>query len=530
MAELWEVAGPDDVSPLVRPGSLVAGKYRIEALLGRGGMGSVFRALHLSLSRAVALKVISPRLARSPDARRRFENEAKAVARIRSRHVVEVFDSGELEDGTPFIAMELLEGEPLSKRLHREGALPLPVAGRILTQVGRALTRAHELGIVHRDLKPENIFLVYGADEAGGDDGLLVKVLDFGIAKLVQVSGDESGLTHTGAAIGTPSYMSPEQARGRKDIDVRSDLYSLGLVAFTIVTGRRAFSAETVGDYVFQVFNEGFPSARATRPDLPVAIEAWFARACAVELGERFSSAKELVDAFASTIAGAMTTSAPKLATTSAGSVPATRIEVVTPGAPALRRPPRGADAIADAEEPPSLTAAPTASATLSDGSSDAQTGRGRVAPVSSRRRWLVAGLALLVPAAAIATILATSRDASLDGASSTTTETEPKQPAVGATPPSSPITAPSDVELPVVSNAGLAPVPSAVAPDVATSAASQKLPAKSPTATTTKPVPAVGSAPSIAASAAAPKTPPGGACALSSECASGVCVAEQCR
>jgi serine/threonine protein kinase len=514
----------------VRPGSLVAGKYRIESLLGRGGMGSVFRSVHLSLSRPVALKVISPRLARSSDARRRFENEARAVARIRSRHVVEVFDSGELEDGTPFIAMELLEGEPLSKRLHREGALSLPVAGRILAQVGRALSRAHELGIVHRDLKPENIFLVYGADDMGSDDGLLVKVLDFGIAKLVQVSGDESGLTHTGAAIGTPSYMSPEQARGRKDIDVRSDLYSLGLVAFTIVTGRRAFSAETVGDYVFQVFNEGFPSACATRPDLPVAIEAWFARACAVKLGERFTSAKELVDAFTSTIAGA-TGSAPKLTPMLAGNVPATRIEVVTPEISALRRPPRAADAIADAEESPSLTAVPTASATLSEGQSDARNDRGRVVPASSRRRWLVAGIALLVPAAAIGAVLATSGDSSRNGASSATSEAEPPRPAASATSPSTAVAVPSGVEPPVAADAGLATAPSIGALDAATAVASQKPPVKSPTATATaKPIPAASSAPSVVSSVAAPKVPAGGACALSSECASGICVAEQCR
>src|SRR5580704_3649840 len=172
-------------SPLVAPGAIVAGKYRLEAIIGEGGMGSVWAATHTGLGQAVAIKFVSKEFVSSSEALRRFDAEAKAAAQLRSRHVVQVFDNGTLEDGTPYIAMELLRGENVYSRVHRAGPVPVPEAIEILVQCCKALGRAHGAGIIHRDIKPDNIFLAQSEDEA-----ILVKVLDFGIAKFANGPND----------------------------------------------------------------------------------------------------------------------------------------------------------------------------------------------------------------------------------------------------------------------------------------------------------------------------------------------------
>src|SRR5687768_3981364 len=224
--------------PSTLPGTIIAGKYRLDGMIGRGGMGSVWSTMHLGLGQRVAVKLIAKRYASSREARQRFDLEAKAAAQLRSRYVVQVFDNGETEDGTPYIVMELLEGESLDHRIERRGPVPLDQALRIVGQVGRALIRAHGLGIVHRDLKPENIFLTRSDEDDGGE---IAKVLDFGIAKIKTSDGGGSA-TRTGTVLGTPLFMSPEQARGLKSVDHRTDLYSLGMVTFTMLTGRNAFA------------------------------------------------------------------------------------------------------------------------------------------------------------------------------------------------------------------------------------------------------------------------------------------------
>src|SRR5579859_5347332 len=278
-------------SALVAPGAIVAGKYRLDAVIGEGGMGAVWAATHTGLGQAVAVKFISKEFITSPEALRRFDSEAKAAAQLRSRHVVQVFDNGTLEDGTPYIAMELLRGENVHARVHRAGPVPLNEAVEILSQCCRALTRAHAAGIVHRDIKPDNIFLTQTEEE-----GILVKVLDFGIAKFASGPNDHSS-TRTGAVLGTPLYMSPEQARGLKTIDYRTDLYSLGLVAYTMLTGNLAFSSESFGDLLVQICTAPLPSLCANAPWLPAAMEPWFQRACARDPSARFVSAQELTDA-----------------------------------------------------------------------------------------------------------------------------------------------------------------------------------------------------------------------------------------
>ena len=217
--------------------TLVAGKYRLIREIGRGGMGAVWEAQHASLGHLVAIKFIDASYAESMEARQRFENEARAAASLQSKHAIQIFDHGLLEDGRPYIVMELLIGEALDKRLDRLGRLSLYETAKILLQVCRGLGRAHERGITHRDLKPENIFLVR-ADEDDQDDER-AKILDFGIAKMRAAEG-MSGLTSgtkTGAVLGTPYFMSPEQARGLKEIDHRTDLWSLGIIAYKCVVG-----------------------------------------------------------------------------------------------------------------------------------------------------------------------------------------------------------------------------------------------------------------------------------------------------
>ncbi|HWL89272.1 MAG TPA: serine/threonine-protein kinase, partial [Polyangiaceae bacterium] len=196
-------------------------------------MGSVWEARHETLGLRVAIKFIEKEYADSQEARNRFDNEAKAAAKIQSKHLIKIFDHGVTPDGKPYIVMELLEGEPLDKRIERLGRLPLQDVARMMNQVARGLSRAHQENIIHRDLKPENVFLTQSAD----DDEEIAKVLDFGIAKIRSTDQTLSSSTKTGAVLGTPYYMSPEQARGLRDIDHRTDVWSLGVIVFKCVTG-----------------------------------------------------------------------------------------------------------------------------------------------------------------------------------------------------------------------------------------------------------------------------------------------------
>ncbi|MGO9834344.1 MAG: serine/threonine protein kinase [Polyangiaceae bacterium] len=299
-------------SALVTPGAMVGGKYRLDALIGEGGMGAVWSATHLGLNQAVAIKFISREFVRSAEALRRFDSEAKAAAALKSRHVVQVFDTGTLADETPYIAMELLHGESLQSRVHRGGPVPLGEAVEILTQCSKALGRAHAAGIIHRDIKPDNIFLAQSND----DDSYLVKILDFGVAKMGSSPNEQGsqGATRTGAVLGTPLYMSPEQARGLKTIDQRTDLYSLGLVAYTMFTGNLAFSSESFGDLLLQICTAPLPQLCAGAPWLPPTMEAWFARACAREPQDRYASAQEFADGLRAAAGSTMLARGPSLA------------------------------------------------------------------------------------------------------------------------------------------------------------------------------------------------------------------------
>lgn len=277
-------------------GVVIAGKYRLERPLARGGMGSLWEAQHAQLRVPLAIKFMEPTYAASAIGRTRFEREAMAMAQLRHPNVVHVQDYG-VEGDLPYIVMELLLGEDLSKRLKRLRRLPLPVVATMLAQMAKALRRAHEGGFIHRDLKPSNIFLAQGNDE--GEE--IVKILDFGIAKqLMPALASDDNATKTGEILGSPSYMSPEQIRGAKDIDGRADLFSLGVILFRCLTGKLPFDGETTPDIIATILTSEIPSATRFVPSLPPGIDAFFQRALARDRDERFQNVRELESAFAS--------------------------------------------------------------------------------------------------------------------------------------------------------------------------------------------------------------------------------------
>ncbi len=284
---------PDtDIPPSQGP---VGGKYELIKLIGRGGMGSVWEGRHNELGTRVAIKFIETEYAKNEEALKRFKNEALAATRIDSKHAIKIHDIGTTQDGKPYIVMELLNGEPLDKRIERCGRLSPQDTARIVQQVCRALQRAHDAGIVHRDLKPENIFIVHE------DDDEVAKVLDFGIAKMKDpndqsISGSQ---TKTGAVLGTPYYMSPEQARGLRTIDHRTDLWSMGVIVYKCIVGKLPFDGESLGDLLVKICTAPVPIPSHSLQGLPLAFDAWFMRALDRDPNQRYATATELADSLA---------------------------------------------------------------------------------------------------------------------------------------------------------------------------------------------------------------------------------------
>jgi serine/threonine-protein kinase len=290
MSEVETTTNPED--PLV--GTMIQGKYRIVRLCGRGGMGSVYEAQNVSIGKHVALKFIDPLAASNADAVQRFLREAQAASAAESLHIVQVFDVGELPQGTPFIVMELLRGENVAQRLSRMGRLPLSEAVHIAVHTLRGLRRAHERGIVHRDLKPENIFLV-----ETDDDPIFGKLVDFGVSKILRRETDElqpGTLTREGVVLGTPYYMAPEQAQGMPDLDARVDLWAVGAILYECLTGQRPFPGKTYEQVIVAICTTEVPDVRAVVPSVPLRIAEMIRRAMSRDREQRVRSAEEFLE------------------------------------------------------------------------------------------------------------------------------------------------------------------------------------------------------------------------------------------
>ncbi len=274
----------------IREGDILAGKYRVERVLGAGGMGVVVAAHHMQLDEKVALKFLLPEALDNREAVARFAREARAAVKIKSEHVARIIDVGTLPNGAPYIVMEYLEGGDLAAWLKQRGALPIEQAVEFVLQACVAVADAHALGIVHRDSKPANLFCVRRSDGQ-----LSIKVLDFGISKMTDRSGAAAGAaTGTSALMGSPLYMSPEQMRSAKDVDARTDLWALGVILFELITGRPVFLGESVTELAIRVANEPPPAIRTFRPDVPSELEAIVLKCLEKDRRQRYRNVAEL--------------------------------------------------------------------------------------------------------------------------------------------------------------------------------------------------------------------------------------------
>src|SRR5512132_3284206 len=279
-------------------------KYEIVRVIGRGGMGTVYEALNTAIGKRVAMKFVDAETAQSKESIARFQREAEAASAVESAHIVEIFDSGVADDGIPYLVMELLRGEDLGHRIKRCGRLEIGEAVHVVAQILRGLHRAHEAGIVHRDLKPDNIFLV-----DRDDDQSFAKILDFGISKVQRQGGvPVHTLTRQGTVLGTPFYMSPEQAQALPDIDGRTDLWSVGAILYECLTGRPPYTGTSYEQVIVNICMYDAEDVRAHNPAVSEATARVIARARARDRNERFATAREVLQALKAATGGAIST------------------------------------------------------------------------------------------------------------------------------------------------------------------------------------------------------------------------------
>jgi hypothetical protein len=293
-------------SYLPAPGDLVAQKYRVLRTIGRGGMGIVFAATHELLHQTVAIKLLLPELAEHPDAIGRFLNEARASARIRSEHVASVMDVGTLEGGAAYMVMEFLEGSDLEAILSADGVMSVEKVTQCMLQALEGIAHAHALGIIHRDLKPSNLFLA-----AQPDGSLSIKVLDFGISKAPRRE-DDGTATRTHEMLGSPLFMSPEQVRSAKTVDARSDLWSLGVIMYRLLTGTTPFVGDNFGEVLAAILVQPYAPVTKARPDVPAAFSDLVDRCLERDRDRRYANAAELAMAL-EPFAGAHTDSVARI-------------------------------------------------------------------------------------------------------------------------------------------------------------------------------------------------------------------------
>jgi serine/threonine-protein kinase len=275
----------------VRVGDLLSGKYRIERVLGAGGMGVVVAAHHLQLDERVAIKFLLPEGLKNPEALARFEREARAAVKIKNEHVARTIDVGKLENGAPYIVMEYLEGTDLANLLRSRRSLAIDEAVEFLLQASEAIAEAHALGIIHRDLKLENLFVVRRAD------GLMsVKVLDFGISKVTGLagSGRDVGMTRTSTIMGSPLYMSPEQLHSTRDVDTRTDIWALGVILYELIAGHPPFIGDSMPELVAKILTRPPEPLLNLRPDAPQGLENVILRCLEKDKANRYGNIAEL--------------------------------------------------------------------------------------------------------------------------------------------------------------------------------------------------------------------------------------------
>jgi serine/threonine-protein kinase len=280
----------DDPTSPANEGKLVAGKYRIERVIGVGGMGVLMAAEHEGLHTKVAIKFLLPEMLGHKDIVARFTREAQAAVQIKNEHVAHILDVGTLESGAPYIVMEYLDGGDLAAWLQQRGPLPVEQAVDFVLQACVAMAEAHGLGIIHRDLKPANLFCIKRPDGQ-----LSIKVLDFGISKMTGIadSAELSG-TKTSTVMGSPFYMSPEQMRATKDADAQSDIWALGVILYELLTGKVPFDGKAATDLAIKVATEPPPAPRLLRPDVPPGLEAAILRCLEKNKRDRFQNVAEL--------------------------------------------------------------------------------------------------------------------------------------------------------------------------------------------------------------------------------------------
>lgn len=375
-------------------GTTVNGKYRIEGLIGRGGMGAVYEATNLAIGKHVALKFLYRDAARDLDAVTRFQREAEAASAVESAHIVQIFDSGTTDDGLPFLVMELLRGEDLRCRMRRERHLDLAEVVYIGGQVCRALRRAHEAGIVHRDLKPDNVFLCQR-----DDDDAFVKLVDFGISKVSRKTVTVDTLTRRGMVLGTAFYMAPEQAQAARDVDGRADIFSLGSILFEALAARPPHTGTVYEAILIDICTKTAPNVRDFAPDVPEALATVIARTLEKEREARYQSAQDLFEALAAAVPGILP------ATPGRSPLTKTELRMSSPGL--LRASAAGAPGQSPSDVIPTV-----------EGTVDS------LAPPRRRSRQLQAAFAVLVTVLATAATFALMSNRSTHGMGTLTPET----------------------------------------------------------------------------------------------------------